>query len=430
MSSGMNGSEELLNKHSYANSLQAVSQMQSIPEFTPSSDDDSLVFALIKKIPFLGDFLKETDESGALISALLDSKSADSSSSSLNGATAGFHYAHAGLALIDFIRIPLMYLAAAILGKELPFKLSRLGKITYSAIILGLAISVIVVPGLAAALGLVSASLGLMTSVYLLARHIDQRGLLKLETKSLTQAITVEKGVLAEIQEQSRALGEQLENAIEKQDWLTAEKLSNDISKMKGVYDQTVSQLQSLEIEQHTVQQKLLRFDDKSLIDKAVGASLTAFLVIGLTLAMFFPPVGFGIAAASALLSVAYITKRLVIPFVMNKIAQFNERRAGLEAEVSQNEQGEDVDSPEVEEVAEPAPPVHESTTDAIKIMSGERAVQKLKEQIDEFKTSPELEKEPVFVKKVIGAVVKDDESEGEREKENEGEGERRDLIH
>lgn len=420
--------QEIPGKDNYADSLEEVARMQHIPTFTPESEEKThILIELIRKIPFLEDFLRDSDESGEFISALLEAKGNETPSPSLTEATTGFHYAHMGLAIVNFIRIPLMYMAAWILGKELPFKLTRMGKLVYSAVLLALAVTTVIIPGLATVMGIAASGLGLGLSLYTLGNYFYQRSQLKKEIAGYDRAIALEDGLLKEIKEQSAQNGSDLQQAIKNGDKANIERLLGSIQRMKGVYDHTIKRQQTFHNDRFLLQQKLEKFNTTTLTDRAVGFALTFGLLTGLTLGLFFPPVGLGLAAASTILSVAYFTKRFVIPFIANKVQQWKEKRAEKSVETA-GEGKEPQESLEVANeftaqhtVASPAIRVHESTADTM-IKLGEQGPP-VKQRSSSVISDDSDDEDFSDVRSVTPPPIEPDElEEGEGERERSGE--------
>lgn len=78
----------------------------------------------------------------------------------------GFQWAGLGLALIDFFRIPLIYLAALLIGQKPPITLNKNARWLYSTVLLVLTIISLTVPAAAPPIALVTAILGFGCSVF------------------------------------------------------------------------------------------------------------------------------------------------------------------------------------------------------------------------------------------------------------------------
>ncbi|NSL18068.1 hypothetical protein HRQ65_06695 [Tatlockia micdadei] len=295
-----------------------VLEMQEPVSFTPRPmPPDALTIALIKKIPFLANFLRSVDATGVAVSKL-----AYIQGNELAGTVnSSFRIAGAVIAFIDFVRIPAMYFAAWLLGQPLPITLSQNAKWLYSAVVLALSFAGLLAPtAVAPFIALAAASLACFVSIFTLGKHFYDR----YQTKELLRQ-TKQKADWAEVELQqmmraAKKLGTLLNDPEKKQNYPAyiehVETLQEDIDEKKEelqeLYDKQLETLQILE-----------ELGWAGVLHKTVGISFAAAALVGLALSLTFPLVGLAIFGASAAGGSLYILGRLihmVIPIIIEKI--------------------------------------------------------------------------------------------------------------
>ena len=66
----------------------------------------------------------------------------------------------------------------------------------------------------------------------------------------------------------------------------------------------------------------LEKHSTSALMDKGVGLAVAAIILVGVTLSLFFPPLGMGILAGGAMIGVAYIFSRFALPLIKHLFAK------------------------------------------------------------------------------------------------------------
>ncbi|WP_133134848.1 hypothetical protein [Legionella nautarum] len=301
-------------------------------QFNPPPED-VLTIALFKKVPFLSGFLRSVDGTGVAISKLAYIEGRELAGS----INSGFRVAGVIIAFIDFIRIPLMFYAAWLLGCPLPITLSHAGRWLYSAVVLGLALAGVLAPvPVAPIIALCAGSLALAVSVFILVKHFYDRSQTK---QALIQGtIDIERAE------------SQLQNLVEKAQRLSV--LLNDPGEVAN-YPDYVKQIKKMQTKLQRRKEKLQKLYDKqfenmqlmkdlsgsAVRDKKVGMALAIVAVIGLALAIFFPHIGlvlFAISAATSGLYLIGLLTYLLVPIVIEKF------RAKSAMEITQIGQLED----------------------------------------------------------------------------------------
>ncbi|KTC76891.1 hypothetical protein [Legionella brunensis] len=303
------GDEEELSEEKF---LIRVRGLQRKVKFTGRPlPEKALVLLLLKKLPLLSNFLHSVDGAGNALSKLAMIRGY--AGHTVETASKGFQWANLGLALIDFFRIPLIYLAAAMIGEKPPITLSKNARWLYSTVLLVLTIVSLAVPAAAPAIALATAVLGLAVSTFLLAKHLIERHRIKVELENLKTDIKTQEEELQAIQEQAKMLQEIIEK---NQGEFTLQELGEKLRNLESSFDIKKEEIQKLYDRQTHLNQKLAKMDLGSIVDKTAAIAISAVVLIGFAVALAFPFVGLGILAAGAALGGAYILARLSYPYI------------------------------------------------------------------------------------------------------------------
>lgn len=292
----------------------------------PPADPGFVMDLLKAKIPGLTGLLQGMGRTGGTISSLI--AATGHASQPLQAAGSGFHMAGAALAAVDFIRIPLVSLAAFIAGEK-PITLSKTGRWLYSATGLGLALTAILVPVAAPYIGVAAAGIALGVSVVTLGNMIYQRQKLK---KSLKQTEThIETGMakLKDIASEAERLENELGTLDATKD---AKRISEIESRLTTLEDEAKDQetsLQEFYDKQAKDQAKLKKMGVMAFMDKGVAIGLGSMVVIGAIVSLFFPVAGLSILAAAGVIGVSYAAGRFLGPMVAPYVKKFGSWVAG-----------------------------------------------------------------------------------------------------
>ncbi|MCC5792031.1 MAG: hypothetical protein JJT82_05385 [Legionellaceae bacterium] len=289
--------------------LENMRQQQVFTGQLPSKPESKLD-VLKAKIPFLAGFLDRA--SGFAESVCKIAQMHSHHPSTLRGVGSGLHYTQVALTLIDFFRIPAIYLGAFIVGEKAPISLSKNAQWGYSSVLLALTLTALLVPAAATPIALTMASLGLCISLFSLGKMIYQRHQIKKSLRQVEQDIIQARQELDAIQQQAQALESVFELSS-----LTEEEQSKVQGKIHALYQKystCVTQLQDLHNTQLQQETRLKEMGDGAFMNKGMAIAVSSLAMIGLVLTLFFPPIGFGIMAASAGVGIVYAVGRMTLP--------------------------------------------------------------------------------------------------------------------
>jgi len=300
----------------------------------PLPREPSLV-SLLQKIPFFTGFLRSVDHAGNALSGIAQIQG--DTSKALKEAVKGFHFTGLALNVIDFLRIPAIYLAFAIAGEKPPITLSRNARWLYSALLVALTITALALPAVAVPMALTAGSLAFGLSVFTLGKAFYQRYQLRKELKGILGAIEAKTQQLDKLQQEMVGIEKDIELTTDSQ---RLEALKGSYSEKSDAfvreYEAQKNDLQTLYDKKLKCEKKLKNKGFMGLADKGITVALSSLGLIGLTLSLFFPPVGLAILATSATLAGLYLIARVGFPVVAKWIAE--RRHKKMEAAVSSDE--------------------------------------------------------------------------------------------
>jgi uncharacterized protein YaaW (UPF0174 family) len=283
---------------------------------------------LRKKIPILGDLFLSTGDASYLTHV--------EGIHAPPEAFSGLPFAAMVMYAIDFLLLPLVYLAATIRGESLPISLSRAAKWLYSGALLGLVIAAIALPAIAVPLAMAMAAVTLSFSLYTMGKVLYENYQLSKKLKHIEAEISIEMSELNTLHKDIIHLEAQLdsEEDEEKKRSLSAQ-ISHKLQAFKSLHAAKKELLQNLHNTQYSYQTQLRSQNALKILDRGVAISFAALSIIGLSLGLFFPPVGMAIFAASAILSSAYLIGRLSYALIKLIQKKFNKKEATLANEDS-----------------------------------------------------------------------------------------------
>ncbi len=299
-----------------------------IPKETP-------IQLLLKKIPLLSGFLRNVDHAGKSLSSIAELQG--NTSGSLQTAAAGFHWAGLGLNIVDFIRIPMIYGAAMLVGEKPPITLSKNARWLYSAVLLGLTITALALPVTAVPIALTMASLGLGVSLFTMGKAFYERNKLQKELKAIEKDIAAETKELNDLHLKTIELENELGAAEAKNDnarQISAlrEELASVSKRFDTLFDQSKKdRLDTLYDKKFNGEQQLKKINTASVIDKGIAVALSAIALTGVAIGLFFPPIGLAIVAASALAGTAYLIARAA-PTVIGWLSRLFSKKSSTES--------------------------------------------------------------------------------------------------
>ncbi|KTD42052.1 coiled-coil protein [Legionella parisiensis] len=319
------------------NLAETMSTMKIIPQ--PPEQKKFILRLLINKIPLLSGFLQSLGGSGTATTALI--KSLGNTSQALQGASTGFHYAGLGIAAVNFVRIPLIYFFSLIAGEPPPFTLSNNARWAYSALLLGLTLTAILVPAAAPPIALAMASLSLVLSLVSIGNMIYNRYKIKKSLQETNEKIKPQEDILELKRENARLLGLKLKN-LKKSDEdyeKNAMAICKEIEDLNIEYEIERVKLQKLYNDKLNHEQTLKGLGTGAFVDRGVTAALTSVAIIGLSLSLFFPPVGLGIVAGSAGLGVLYVVGRVAVSLLAPVVSSQLKKLGLWNSKTNENEE-------------------------------------------------------------------------------------------
>jgi hypothetical protein len=318
-----------------------LKQLQKEPELTPDAPDKNKIAEfLLKKIPFLLSLLASVDKASLSLDKLAAFYNA---TKGLAQAAKGLRITAAVLGGVEFLTIPMAFIACKIVGKEFPFELSTGAKWVYSAALFALAVTALAVPATAIPIAFASASLVLASSVLTLGNFFFSKRQLAKKLKEVDAQIDKNDDKLNNIQK--IACG--LENSEVNRDPIQA------LNDQKITLLKKRQKLINYKVE---LVQKQESLNIPALLDKTVGVGLAVAGLTGVALSIFFPPVGLGLLAATAAFALTYLGGRIGYAIFSNKNKQSNQKQA---------------DKPGPAEEKNDTDPVHEATLDIAKSLFG-----------------------------------------------------------
>ncbi|WP_131782577.1 hypothetical protein [Legionella gresilensis] len=319
----------------YNKTLVELDAMARPINFKPRSvSRKSKILDLFKLIPGLDEIFDRINDTGENFSALMQLKESLAAGASI--AQSSFHGLRLGLAIIDFVRIPAIFLAAALLGQKVPVTLSKAGKWAYAGAMVALAALMVAIPGAVPILAVLIAGFILGNSIFTLGRLLYQRYQLKNDLKNVAKQIHEETQDLNKLQLEAQSLKTQLEQTNEYERTV----LLKAYIVLKEEYANRCKSLQALYDKKEVYTYKLAKRDNLAVLDKTAAVLLSAGILLGVAIAIAFPPVGFAVAAACAAVGVLYLISRIAIPFLAKKIG-FNTKE-GIERGIAKDDLNED----------------------------------------------------------------------------------------
>ncbi|STX30105.1 coiled-coil protein [Legionella beliardensis] len=412
--------------------LKAVVELSRIAKpvtFTPTPlTKKSKFLEMFKLIPGLAEFVGKFDESGENISLLIQLK--ENISRAAHTAEASFHWIRLGLAIVNFIRIPAIFLTAALLGQKVPFTLSKTGQWVYATTLLALTALAIALPPIAPFMILAASGVVLGSSLFTLGRLLYQRYQIKKELKNITKQIDEEMEDLNQLRSQAHQLREDLKHATEDDEKV---KLLKAIEALKQSYDSRYQSIQALYDKKGLYEYKLAKRDNIAILDKLVASFLAAGLFSGLVVAIFFPPVGLAISIACAAAGGTYLLGRFIGSFLSKqsglKVSTQTDNKEQAEA-VTDYAENEDKLEEKLNETKAPRldhlPPTLDDSEMLMELALGVTPEQteqhKIHNQLsaeDELSTStdiPSLYRKREAPKKEPAPLIEDEERDGDGE--------------
>lgn len=278
-----------------------------------SAASAALISPLRLKVPFLSRFASETQDTTTILTGLLDTKQKALSmgyaeSPALMGS---LYFGGLGLAFIDFLRIPSIYLASYLLGQEVPITVSKNARWLYSGVILGLFVAGTLFPPAALAIGFAIAGSAFGVSTFLLGRTLYNRYQLTSKLHDNQKALQYETADLSTLQDEAQ----KLYNEFPIDSLLSNEKLEEIQKKVLEKEKEFDAQLDRIIYRKSNIirlESQLKQIEKSHLFDKSFGLAMASIGVIGLGVSVVLPPVGLFILASASFVGASYFSGRLI----------------------------------------------------------------------------------------------------------------------
>lgn len=292
---------------------------------------------LIQELPFLNHILDSSAGAGRMFLTLAKVQGdVVAATAPAQKAMMGLEGVHVALSVGNFIRLPLLFLMSAALGRPLPLKVSNLAKFLYSAVGLGLGIAALVVPiaapfiGIAAAgLGVIAGTVSLFKQIYKkrqLQKALKAKGALKVVNPDGSESEESKANAGTEIYVQGellRTLAQRInaykENVFDSEGKIKSPHLVASFQDQVKNFEQEEKKLSVLMRERNDIQTELDAQTNAKLIGKSVGVILGSIALAGAVTALFFPPIGLALIGTSIAAGLAYAVVSIAIPKIRSR---------------------------------------------------------------------------------------------------------------
>ncbi len=289
-------------KESLPTSAQKLKEMQKPMTFDVKHDRKFMVF-LQEKFPLLLTLTQTIDSTGMALTLFI--MTFRQMNEFLFKALRHFSAVGTILKAFNFIQIPLIYLTAFVLGEKIPFSLSKNAKWLYSAVLLGLALTSIFVPGAAVAIIIATAGLTLGASILTLANTLIKK---QTQPRKLAE-IRAKKEVL---EQKAQALQLEAQALEQEGDGLSNAELDEKINALFKQHQALRVRLTKLYTDEVIYTKKITKKGTGFVLDRSVSTGLAAIGVIGSVLLLMAPVAGISVLAATSVVGTGYLALRMV----------------------------------------------------------------------------------------------------------------------
>ena len=285
------------------------------------------IITLLKQIPLLSGLLRSFNQAGNYLNRLVQLEGNESEL--LQRLGVGFQFTGLALLIVDFLRIPAIYLAAMLLDKKPPITLSKNARWLYSAVLLGLTIAALAVPAAAPPIAFAMAGLALCFSLVTMTKTLYHRYQAPKKLKAVNEKIATEMDALNELHLQTIDLEEKLVSGLPESEYDDSTQVL--FGAVTSAFDVRLARLEVLHATKLECEALLKKHDTTTVIDKGISVCFSAIALAGLTLSLFFPPVGLAILAGTALAGAVYLSCRIATPLINKLIASVSSKKSVLE---------------------------------------------------------------------------------------------------
>lgn len=292
----------------------------TLPEADPMPEKPTII-QILKTYPMFAGMLDALGSSAISVRTLAYlNKTAGVTAKSVKDLGTATGVLSIGLSLINFVRLPLIFLAYRALGQPKPFTLTKLAKWLYSGLMFGLAVASFFVP----VIGLVSAGIGLGASFFTLGRLLYERHQLRNDLHRATERISELEIELEDAKEQLKEAKDQFN---ENRDEASFQKMHGVIEKIQSIQEEG----KSLKNKSAKLSKVLDKKGTMSIVNSSVEIALGTAAVVGAAILLTNPIVGMTILAATSIIGLTYAVG---VAFVLPKLRTLFEK-----AEVDEQKQ-------------------------------------------------------------------------------------------
>jgi hypothetical protein len=333
----------MIDNNSCLNSV-SNSQAKVLQELlTFKKEEDLSIMVLLKKIPLLSGVLRNLNQAGNAVNRLV--RIAGSKLEMLETLGTGFQYVGIALNALDFLRIPFIYLASLYFHKNPPVTLSKNVRWFYSAVVLSLTIIAVALPVVALPMALALAALPVAFTIITMAKTLYKRYKVPKELKAVSEKINEITKDLLSLKDETIRLEAVFHQA--KLSGLDTSTIQQSLDRVSQQFNQLIAEkepiLRELSDQKFKCKAVLAKHSSDAVMDKGVGLAVAAIILAGVTLSLFFPPLGLGIVAGGAMIGVAYIIIRMAFPLMKHLFA-----KKQVETYIADGSESPSVDSPSV----------------------------------------------------------------------------------
>lgn len=306
--------DEINKKFEIEKNLQLLQSMQDTVKYSITPlDKPSLLRIAANRIPWLSKFLQAVDDTGDSVVKIGERVANLPDIPGKESLSQGFSFGGIAMAAFDFLRVPIIYLSAYLLGQEVPVNLNNNARWLYSALLLALTITAIAAPVTAPYIAFIAAGISLTVGVFLLGKTLYERYRLGKERKKIETEIRSEEEEMHTIQKEVKRLKSLLEKATEEEQ---IAKILFEIAVIQEQYNAQKKQIQDLKNKEFQLEQQIKEIGVMQVVDRSIAIGLAALTIISLVVSLFFPPVGLWMLTGIAIFGGAYLAARLATPFI------------------------------------------------------------------------------------------------------------------
>ena len=306
--------EDLLEDPSHTSPTDAISaEMKQEMErpFTPTLPKQSPIKELLDKIPLLASFLKRVNSAAGHLHRLSEVVHIQETiTEAFSTAAPALPVVNVTLLSLDFLRIPLIYLAAKIVGQDPPFTLSNNARWLYSAVLLALTITALAVPAVAPIIAITVAAVTLADSLVTMGKIIYDRYKHLKEQKELEHTIDNNTRDLKRLCQEADALEKQIVLASPTE----IAGLSKQLTQTRETFGKLLKKHKIDLQKKSDCDHELKKKGTIAMMDKGVSLSLACLGLAALVTSLFFPPLGLSLLLGTALLGATYFLGRITTP--------------------------------------------------------------------------------------------------------------------